>query len=356
MDWSRSEVSGVAEGTMHTSASPQARKEDTRVTSIRSSLFKKAAEKDASPPAGGGPPGSAGGSPGCGSGPGGAVPSELVFKNEAEIADLDRTLTHLTNSSMDMCEYGKGSNKSVWARDIFALLHNGIRCELRDLSTCLRALKSIRENLTLHDYKELRSWWTTFSSVITDYVGLEDRVLIPWVEAALAQATSPDTRASSFVAAASGRRHTLRGAILAIGRMFSTMCDPLPAPLRAKAPPQSKTATSIVMHMDRVISLIADYMWEEEMQLTGLLSAQYDERRDRDEILAAIVRHMTSELASKSSEFLVLQTRWMTDPKMAKAHTKALLAIHDCQYAKLQSQFEMNHAAIVAVLKVKADI
>jgi hypothetical protein len=319
---------------MHTRSSPSARNE-ARVTSIRSSLFKKAAENAG--------PQSSSPIPGQGA---------RIFQCAEEASELDRSLTHLTNASLELCSYGK-VNKMLWTKDIFALVHNGLRHEMKDLSLVLQAMKFIRENLTLNEYKELRAWWTVFSAIVSDYFQLEEKVLLPWVSKAVEEASIPDTRASSFLASTANRSHTLRGAIMGIGKLLSILCDPLPAPLRENAPAQAKIASDIVFDMDRVMSLIADYMWEEEMQLAAVTSAHYDAKAERDSIFTRVVQHMTSDISSCASEWLVLQTRWMTDPKIAKAHTKVLTAIFDCPYSKLQTQFEMKHAAAVAVFKVK---
>lgn len=341
MAWGKSEVSGIAEGAALKSSrgglSPASRNE-AKVTSIRSSLFKKAANSVVS-----------------------QVQTSntqqgLVFKDEGEAKVIDRTLIHLTNASMEMCPYGR-VNKKAWTKDIFALVHNGLRREMSDLSTILQAFKVIRENLSLTEYQELRGWWTVFSSIIADYLLLEQKVLFPWVLAATKQAKTPDARADAFLAGASARSKTLRGATMAIAKMFNTLIDPLPDALKALAPPRSKLASDIVLQIDRIISLMADYLWEEEMQLAGVTSAVYSESSERNRLFTQIVQFMTSDSVSRSAEWLVLQTRWMADPKLAKAHARALMSMAtDCPYSKLQTQFEMKHAAVVSVFKVKGDM
>lgn len=300
-------------------------------------MFKKAAE-------------SAGSSSGTGSQKG----APTVFKSSQEAEELNRTLTHLSNTSTQMCDFGK-VNKRMWAKDVFALAHNGIRSELSDLSTALQALKAMRTTVTLNEYSDFRQWWGTFSSVVVDYLALEENVLMPWIHRAVENAEKRDHRAAEFLEASKGRRHSLRGAILAISKNFSALLDPLPPALQAKSPSKTKSAVNIVLHIDRVISLIADYMWEEEMQLSGVVSGNYPES-EKDKVLKSMIEFMTSERVSRSSEFLVLQTRWMTDPKLAKSHTKFITAIHDCPYSKFQTAFEMNHAGAIAVLKVKGGL
>lgn len=343
MAWGQSEVSGIAEGAALKSSrggmSPGGRNE-AKVTSIRSSLFKKAAKGvTAAQPVGEQ-----------------SERSNLVFKDSEEASVLDRSLTHTTNASMEMCPYGK-ANRKAWTRDIFALVHNGLRREMSDLSVILQAFKVIRENLSLTEYQELREWWTVFSAIIADYLQLEEKLLFPWALSATQRAETPDARADAFLASAPARSKTLRGATMAIAKMFSTLIDPLPETLRANAPPKSKLASDIVLHIDRVVSLVADYLWEEEMQLATVTSAACPESSERNRLFTQIVKFMTSDTVTRSEEWLVLQTRWMTDPKLAKAHTKALMLMAtDCPYSKLQTQFEMKHAAVVSVFKVKGDL
>lgn len=314
-----------------------ANRSEAKVTSIRSSLFKKAAAvvvvaQDAQ------------------------QRSNLVFKDSDEASVLDRGLTHTTNASMEMCSYGK-LNKKAWTRDIFALVHNGLRREMEDLSIILQAFKVIRENLSLTEYQELREWWIVFTAIIADYLLLEQKLLLPWALAATQRVSTSDARADTFLSGAPVRAKTLRGATMAIGKMFTTLLDPLPEMLRAQAPPQSKLASDIVLHIDRVISLVADYLWEEEMQLAAVTSAVYAESSERNNLFTEIVKFMTSDEVTRSDEWLVLQTRWMTEPKLAKAHSKALMLMAtDCPYSKLQTQFEMKHAAAVSVFKVKGDL
>lgn len=352
-DWGRSEVSGIAEGNMHRKR-PGGGGGGRAVTSMRSSLFKKSAgaqgvkgvtaalaaasiltengeEEEAAPP------------------------GELIFKNEDEAGDMDRTLQHIRNESLLMCSYGK-DNKRQWAKDILALAHNGLRSELKDLSTMLQAFTFIRGNITTTEYGDLRKWWTVFSGLISDYVGLETTVLIPWVGACLKESGRDDDGAAKFLETAAGRLKTLKGAALAIGKLFCIICDELPLALRAKAPSKKKAASSIMLHTDRFISLLVDFMWEGETQLSGLLSDFYDEKLYREKILTGMVNHMTDDSSARTEEWLVLQTRWMSDAKLARAHMRVLNNIHRFSPVKLLSSFEKQHAGIVLIMKSKADM
>lgn len=352
-DWGRSEVSGIAEGNMLKNK-PGCGGGGRAITSMRSSLFKKSAgaqgvkgvtaalaaasilaetfeEEEAAPP------------------------GELIFKSEDEAGDMDRTLQHMQNESLNMCSYGK-DNKRQWAKDIFALAHNGLRCELKDLSTMLQAFKFIRGNITTTEYADMRKWWTVFSGLISDYVGLETTVLIPWVEACLKESGSDDAGAKEFLEAAASRLKTLKGAALAIGKLFCIICDELPPALRAKAPSKQKAASSIMLHTDRFISLLVDFMWEGEMQLSGLLSDFYNEKLYREKLLTEMVNHMTEDSSARTDEWLVLQTRWMSDAKLARAHLRVLSNIHRFSPVKVLSTFEMQHAGIVLIMKTKADM
>jgi hypothetical protein len=336
-DWGKSEVSDVAEAKMRSSASPRARG-GAKVTSIRSSLFKKAAQGAATP-----------------NSPANAMQCE-VFKSATEAAAMDRQLTFLSCPSTQMCSYGKDVNSKDWARDILALCHNGIRCEMLDLGVILQAFQNIREGLTIAEFSDLRGWWQTFNGIVMDFIVLEDLVMIPWMTKAVQSVSTPDERASSFLSLSVGRRQAIRMAAMQVSKAFGTLCDALPAALREKAPPSDENAIDIVVQLDKFIVLTADYMSDEETSLSETVSLEYKEKKERDAILHAIVNHMTSPQAHRLEEFMVLQTRWMSDSKIARAHAKVLTSIFDCPISKFQTQFELSHAGIVAVFKIKGNL
>lgn len=53
----------------------------------------------------------------------------------------------------------------------------------------------------------------------------------------------------------------------------------------------------------------------------------------------------------KRDAMLVLLTRWMSDPKMARSHVKMLQEWHECSYSSLVIHYEKIHGNLVTQLK-----
>jgi hypothetical protein len=341
VQWHQSEVSSVAEARMQ-SPSSAGKRGDARVSSIRSSLFKRAAQSAATGNGASNIPMNA-----CTSG---------IFKCADDVKELQQPLESSSSPSLQMCDYGKRGTDAPWTKDVFALVHNGIRHEMEDLVVMLLAFQNIGDALVTVDFSELRGWWNTFSDIVEDYLDLEEKVIMPWVNAALTGQKSPDSKMALLVNESSVRRQGILDSLLQLRASFEIVCKHGAAP-RTSPVPVNMVALEIFRGLDNITVKIADYFTEEETLLSAMLSLFYpNEKDERDRILASIVKHATSGEAECVEEFLALQTRWMTDQKGAKAHQKFLQSVFEFSQSKINSQFELQHAGTVAVFKVKGNI
>lgn len=335
--WESSEV-GRAEATAF---SPNEKSRKDKVSSIRSSLFQKHAKGKAQKPA-----------------------QQMtvdeaapVFKSAVEAVPLQAPFSFEGNASLAYCDYGK-VNKKLWTKDILALVHNAVRSELNDLTIVLRSIQKLDIQTRIGDFVKVRGWWQVCSGVVLDFLDLEMKHLMPWIQNAVENAKLQDTLCKDLVGIVPQRQKDLRDLVMSISKAFGDLCDPLAINL-AKTKHETSTAKKamlVVNSLDALVSQTCDYMSEQETRLPPTLTAVYkSEKKERDPILTKVIKYF-GKSARKSETILVLLTRWMSDSKATKSFTKTMLEIHECNYSSLQTQFEVHHAGFVHQFSVKAEI
>lgn len=292
--------------------------------------------------------------------------SELIFDSEEEAARLlDVTFQFLNMPALDMCEFGH-VNRRAWAKDVLAITHNAIRCELEDAVTMIVALLRIGSDLTVGDIVHFRDWWRVAADVIGDFLDVESKVILPWMQTAISAVTATsDSREAPIATAAAAivthipvEQTLLRALIGAVSTAFARCIGGSPRSVDASGVRQvrERLCVDLLVSFDRFITKMIRYMHNQEIHLPQVLSAHYtNEKADRDTILGLFLTE-EANIGKEPDITFVLHARWMNDSKAQKAYMKKLKECYDCSFAKLQSQFEMNHGATVALLKVKAGI
>lgn len=337
MAWESSEV-GSSEATSFTA---NERERKSKVSSIRSALFQKNAKNMGQKPA-----------------------QQMtvdeaapIFRNADETVPLQAPFTFEGIASLTYCDYGK-VNKKMWTKDILALVHNAVRSELNDLTILLRSIQKLHIRLRIGDFVKVREWWQVCNGVVLDFLDLEMKHLIPWINNAVENAKSKDDSANELVKVMPQRQKDLRDLVMSISKSFGALCDPLAINL-AKTKHETSTAKKamlVVNSLDALVTQICDYMSEQEMRLPKTLTSVYkSEKKERDPILTKVIKYV-GKSTRKSEIILVLLTRWMSDSKTTKSFMKTMLEIHQCNYSSLQTQFEVNHAGFIHQFSVKAEI
>lgn len=332
-DWGKSEVSDVAEAKMCTQSSTGSRG-SARVTSMRSSLFKKAASATKSQTETG-------------------DFSEKIFGSKADVLGIEVPLHFLDEKSLKFCDYGKNTN-GVWTKDIFALVHNGIRCELMDLGTCLKAMKNIGLSLTSKDCADLERWWQVFAEILADFLALDENVLEPWIFSAVSAEEGQLSSGDNLMSWCCSYRKEMREQLSNISKLLRSISENATTTSSVIFDQRREWFIGAFTSMADLGRTVADYLEKEETMFAVILADHYaSEKIEREAILDAIFQYMMSDKAIRLSEFLVLQTRWMADPRDQKAHTKYMLSAKNWPLSKFIAQYEMLHTGIVAVFKVK---
>ncbi|PXF44705.1 hypothetical protein BWQ96_05562 [Gracilariopsis chorda] len=310
----------------------------TKVSSMRSSLFKKkkAQKHDAI------------------YGIKGERDHDPIFSLPVEVEALQVPFQHDT-ISLDYCDYGK-ANKKLWPKDIFAVVHNALRSELKDLSVLLRALKKVGPQLRVGDFSVIRPWWQVCSGVILDYIDAEEKYLIPWIEKAIEGQEASLKPSGQFFSEMGKKRAEIRGVVHDATNMLKDFCD---APDPTKGLAKMSNAQRAIMLMgcfDALVFRLGLYMTKEEEIFPEVLEGHYtSEKKERDQIIGKMVKFYVKK-GRRCDSMLVLLTRWMTDVKTQKSFKKALLDVHDCNYKFLQTNFEVTHAGFVQQFRVRAGL
>lgn len=324
-DWDTCDV-GTNEGAS-LSEGPSAR--GHRVSSMRSSLFQKAKKKSSV-----------------------ANESAKLFANEDDAASMRLPFQFVGSEPEKMCSFGR-ANKKNWTKDMFAIAHNAVRCELGLVVEVLESIKQMGERLTIGDIAQFHDWWETASAVVLDFLDVETKVFIPWIADAVASSETTDE--CSKVAAAIPVTHSaLRDLVEKISNLFNRCLSDSPMAVSAAGRGKDNICVDLIITFDRFITRILKHMYEQEVALPSVLSAYYkNEKVDRERMMESIITE-TAKGGRQPDLMLVLHTRWMTDAKGMKAYLRKIKDCYDCSMSRLQSQFELMHAGTVAVFKVKA--
>ena len=143
-----------------------------------------------------------------------------------------------------------------------------------------------------------------------------------------------------------------------ISKAFSDLCDSAAlAGIKDKQETSNaKKAMLVINSLDDLVTQTCGYMIDQEVQLPTILKSVYkSERKERDGILTK-VNSSLGKNAKNADVLLVLLTRWMPDARTTKSFTKTLVEIHECNYAGLQTQFEVHHEGFVHQFQVRAGI
>uniref|UniRef100_A0A7S1T8U0 Uncharacterized protein n=1 Tax=Compsopogon caeruleus TaxID=31354 RepID=A0A7S1T8U0_9RHOD len=80
--------------------------------------------------------------------------------------------------NLNYSNYGK----NLWSLDLFYFLHNGIRCELRDLYRILYSMYKRGSKLRAKDIRNFFLWWSQFLEFATLSLDIERKVVFRWLE------------------------------------------------------------------------------------------------------------------------------------------------------------------------------
>ncbi len=325
-EWDSCNV-GSVEGA---SLTPEGNPRRNRVSSMRSSLFQKSANKEVR-----------------------KLDDESlrVFANDEDAAALRLPLQFADSEALKMCTFGR-ANKKNWTKDIFAISHNAVRCEIGHIAEILDAIKLIAGRLTVGDLEQFRVWWESSSAIMLDYLEIETKVFLPWIHDALRNGASDEC--SAVVANMPVEHSTLRDFVEQISMLFNKCISDSPRAVSQGKRGKDHLCVDLVVTFDRFITKILKHMHQQETCLPDVLSAHYkNEKVERDRILELIITE-TVKCGRQPDLTLVLHTRWMSDAKGMKAYLRKLKECYDCSMSRLQSQFELNHGGTIAVFKVKA--
>lgn len=105
------------------------------------------------------------------------VEEELDILRTARISKRGVEL-EITHAYPDVKLTPFGNN---WATDSFALIHNAIKAELRDMFRMANVMQKRKMLLTLKHIDVFYEWWSDFKEFVTTALDIEEEVYFPWV-------------------------------------------------------------------------------------------------------------------------------------------------------------------------------
>lgn len=262
-----------------------------------------------------------------------------IFRNDHEATRLqDVTFQFFDMAAMDLCEFG---GKAEWAKDVYAIAHNASRCELEDLVTILVAIVRIGAKLTLGDIARFKHWWSTAAMLFNDALDAERHVLLPWMQGCGADAAIRVPVMQTEV----------RKLMAQVDTGFTRCIGGSPRGMDGSVT-RERLCIDLFVAFDRFITCFITHMYDQEVHLSPALSARGPDGRDK--LINALLAE--TRKSGRADFMFVLYAKWINDPKAHRMVVAKIREYTDVGYTKLCSQFEVNHAATVAVFKAKAGI
>ncbi|CAN8062960.1 unnamed protein product [Agarophyton chilense] len=280
---------------------------------------------------------------------------EPIFRHPNEVEAMDSPFQHET-ISLDFCEYGK-ANKELWPKDIFAVFHNAVRSELKDLTILMKAIKKVGAQLRVGDFSVIRPWWKICAGVLLDYMDAEQKYLIPWIKEAIEKKDALSRPCGQFCSQFHIKTKEIRSTIHETTETFKQLCDTEPEISETNTRMSNALrAVFLVGCFDALVYQVGNYLNKEEELFPEILASHYpSEKNEKDLIMGKMIKFYVTKGRDRDI-MLVLLTRWMTDVKTQKRYRKALLETCDCNYKSIQTKFEVSHAGFVQQYRIRAGI
>ncbi|KAA8493027.1 hypothetical protein FVE85_9299 [Porphyridium purpureum] len=165
------------------------------------------------------------------------------------------TETVLKEPVLAMCEFGHGK----WEVDVVAWPHNAIRRELQDMYYLVASMQKRVLDLTHEDIEDFYDWFSIFEMFVQWYFQYEEKLLMPWVEAATSLNGALEER----------RRIALKESL--VGRLDDIFsCQDRFANL-----PAGEVLPALVVAVDKFSPPLLEYMGEQEKSLPPALLQVY---------------------------------------------------------------------------------
>lgn len=303
-----------------------------KVSSMRSSLFQKSAKKKSNSDLSAK-----------------AFLSNAIFSEESDAEAILRPFSFEGKRTLEYADYGK-MNKKLWAKDVFSIFHNAIRCELKDLTCLLKSLRSRGANLLIGDFAGVRHWWQICFAVLLDYFDMESKYLEPWFSVAVESSENNEgcAKAATLLKSIPVRQSEIRELILNATKSLTSICEP---PSKDGDPTGGKhlsqNAVLTVKTLDAIVFEVCEYLFDEEEIFTPVICDAYkSEKKEKDVLVAKAIKHI-SKKGRQGDCMLVLMTKWMTEPKMVKGHIKSIEELTECNYPSLVEDFEEHHRKLI---------
>ncbi len=272
-----------------------------------------------------------------------------VFANDEEAVRLqDVSFTFAEMAALDMCAVRGGPV------DVVALIHNAVRVEIECAVTMVCAMRRMGAELTVGDLMAFHEWWMVTLDIVSDYLDVEAKVILPWIRDVLADNGEMPISVETVLSRTPVGQTEVRRLAKAVTVAFERSIAGSPRAVgEAGRKRRERLTVDLVVAFDRFITRTITHMYDQECE--QIVEAVTNSPQSYTDMVRKVVIHVT-RYAKQGQVLLVLCGRWMKDPKAGKLFQRLLKENSDYSYNKLQSQYELNHGATVAVFKVKAGI
>lgn len=272
-----------------------------------------------------------------------------IFANEEEADRLqDVTFTFAEMAALDMC-VSRGT-----LMDIIGMIHNGIRIEIENAITMVCAMRRIGTNLIVGDIVSFKEWWLVTLQIIYDYLNIETKIILPWIRNELEKRKEVGIGIDTILSRIPIGQTEIRKLAKCVTVAFDKSIEGSPRNIgEAGKKRRERLTVDLVVAFDRFITQIIAHMYDQENDNVAFVLENSE--IDYEDMLKNVILHI-SKHSKEPDVFLVLCARWMKDSKAVKLFHHVLKESTNLSYNKLQSHYELNHGATVAVFKVKAGI
>lgn len=219
-----------------------------------------------------------------------------------------------------------------WAIDSFALIHNAIKAELKDLFFMADVMQRRKLLLTLHHINIFYEWWDDFREFVTVALTIEEEVLYNWVASRYA------LRGSFRHSERMRVNGAFRNVVNNITDYHSKFLPSLPVGERLNGLLELiANFDQLLLHYDRVAQQLPTYL--------ETLFKQKDKEENTRHLIAAF------RASDGYNRNLVLLARWMPDRTWRKWVVQTMRTRDVLQYKGWKNVIHKEHVAVAAAFE-----
>ncbi|KAJ8904721.1 hypothetical protein NDN08_001239 [Rhodosorus marinus] len=216
--------------------------------------------------------------------------------------------------------------RESWSVDLFAVGHNTVKTEILDMYDIVRSLEDQGREVGKGPVLYFCGWWSTFLSVVTEFLDMEDQVIYPWIEN---KADLGGTRLSK-----SNRTSTRR-------QLRDLMLKAVAQESNLDYIPPSEVVLKMLEVLNELDVVLLTYINHVKAKIPQLVEEKFTEDEYRCDLLPAISSHLHS--TEDWNKVAPITIRWMREDQAAFWQSEFLTRRDKRKFSNWRRLVERTH-------------